>query len=111
MALYVVGFDGKWQERFRDRDEALSWAEEVAATGRVVEVVQRQFFMYRFVTGFPESEREALHARWKWASMFPGSANTVTASDNNSAHRYNSAYGGSHAGGHAHHGGGHGGGH
>lgn len=62
MASYIVGFDGKWQEKFRDRDEAISWAEEVAETGRTVEVVRRRFGAYRFVTGFPESEREALRA-------------------------------------------------
>jgi hypothetical protein len=43
VATYVVGFDGKWQETFADQEEAIEWAEEVAATGRVVEVVTRRF--------------------------------------------------------------------
>lgn len=39
MARYLVGFDGCWQEKFYDRDQAIRWAEEVAETGRVVDVV------------------------------------------------------------------------
>jgi len=35
MAKYVVGFDGRWQETFDDRDEAIEWAREVAGTGRI----------------------------------------------------------------------------
>ena len=31
----------------------------------MVEVVRRRFRLYKFVTGFPESEREALAARWE----------------------------------------------
>jgi hypothetical protein len=62
MATFIVGFDGKWQEKFRDQQEAVTWAEEVAETGRTVEVVRRRFGVYRFVTGFPESERVALKA-------------------------------------------------
>ena len=62
MATFIVGFDGKWQEKFDDRDDAVAWAEEVAATGRTVEVVRRRFGVYKFVTGSPESEREALKA-------------------------------------------------
>jgi hypothetical protein len=67
MTVYRVGFDGKWQEEFEDREEAIRWAEEVAATGRVVEVVRRRFGFHKFVTGFPESEREALEHRWETA--------------------------------------------
>jgi hypothetical protein len=63
MATFLVGFDGKWQEKFNDLEEAVTWAEEVAATGRTVEVIRRRFGFYRFVTGFPESEREALAVR------------------------------------------------
>lgn len=39
MAKYVVGFDGRWQETFDDREQAIRWAQEVAETGRVVDVV------------------------------------------------------------------------
>jgi hypothetical protein len=62
VTTFLVGFDGKWQEKFDDLDEAASWAEEVASTGRTVEVVRRRFGFFSFVTGFPESEREALAA-------------------------------------------------
>jgi hypothetical protein len=43
MATYIVGFDGKWQEKFDDREDAVDWAQDVAATGRTVEVAQRRF--------------------------------------------------------------------
>lgn len=60
---YIVGFDGKWQGKFSDREDAIIWAEEVAATGRTVEVIRRRFGVHKFVAGFPESEREALAGR------------------------------------------------
>ena len=63
MASFIVGFDGKWQEKFDKRDMAVAWAEEVAATGRTVEVIRRRFGVHQFVTAFPESEREALAGR------------------------------------------------
>lgn len=63
MATFIVGFDGKWQEKFDDEDDAVSWAEEVAETGRTVEVVRRRLGVYKFVTGFPKSEREKLKVR------------------------------------------------
>ncbi|HET7121710.1 MAG TPA: hypothetical protein VFI17_10765 [Solirubrobacterales bacterium] len=100
MATYIVGFDGKWQESFDDLTEATGWAEEVAETGRVVEVVSRRFGFHKFVTGFPLSEREALRARWAmpWlgGSMVFGDGGT-----------YGSACGGGGGGG-GHGGGGHG---
>lgn len=65
MPTFLVGFDGRWQERFNDEGEAVAWAEEVGATGRTVEVVKRRFGLYKFVTGFPESQREALSVRRK----------------------------------------------
>ncbi len=58
MAIYLVGFDGKWQEEFDTEAEAVAWAHEVAETGRVVEVVRRRFRTYKFITGFPVTERE-----------------------------------------------------
>jgi hypothetical protein len=65
MARYEVGFDGRWQETFEDRDQAIRWAEEVAETGRVVDVVlKRRFLPRRFLTAFPESERGAREAAW-----------------------------------------------
>jgi hypothetical protein len=65
MAKYEVGFDGRWQESFNSRNEAVQWAKEVAETGRIVDVAQkRRFFPRRFVTAFPESERAAREAAW-----------------------------------------------
>ncbi len=71
MATYEVGFDGRWQEAFDNLDEAVQWAQEVAETGRVVDVVQRRRFLLRkFVTAFPESELAARKAAWSvpWIS-------------------------------------------
>lgn len=64
MAKYIVGFDGRWQETFDDRDEAIQWAEEVAETGRVDVVLKRRFLPRRLLTAFPESERTAREAAW-----------------------------------------------
>ncbi len=65
MAKYEVGFDGRWQEMFDDRAEAVQWAQEVAGTGRVVDVVlKRRLLPRRFVTAFPESERAEREAAW-----------------------------------------------
>jgi hypothetical protein len=65
MARYIVGFDGRWQETFEDRGEAIQWAEEVAETGRVVDVVlKRRFLPRKLLTAFPESERAAREAAW-----------------------------------------------
>lgn len=65
MAKYEVGFDGSWQETFDDRGDAIEWAQEVAKTGRVVDVVlKRRFLPRRFLTAFPESERAAREAAW-----------------------------------------------
>ena len=107
MATFIVGFDGKWQERFRDRDEAVTWAREVAATGRTVEVARRRLGFCKFLTGFPESEREALAARWKRPPIgLFGDGGAY----GNATHHYGHAHGG-HGGGHGGGGHGHGGGH
>ena len=57
MTKYEVGFDGRWQETFDERDQAIQWAQEVAETGRVVDVIRKyRFLPFRmFVTAFPES--------------------------------------------------------
>jgi hypothetical protein len=111
MAIYIVGFDGKWQERFDEPEEAISWAREVAATGRVVEVVRRRFGLHSFLTGFPDSEREALAARWKWGWFgIGGGGGDAGGSAGAHHHHYGSAgggYGGHGGGGHGGHGGGH----
>ena len=107
MATFIVGFDGKWQEKFEDEDDAVTWAREVAATGRTVEVVKRRFGFCKFLTGFPESEREALMARWKRPPIALFGDNGAYGS---AGHSYGHAHGGHGGGGHGGHGG-HGGGH
>lgn len=100
MARYTVGFDNRWQESFDDLDEATAWAREVAETGRTVEVIARRFGFARFVTAFPESEREAIRARWKRPGLFGGFVGGDSAAA--AHHHYGHVMGG--------HGGGHGGG-
>lgn len=105
MAKYVVGYNGKWRERFSDRDEAIERAREVSESGWTVEVISRRFGFPRFVTGFPDSERESLQARW----TNPGFLGAVFGSNGSGgAHsQHGSAFGGGgHVGGG---GGGHGG--
>jgi hypothetical protein len=69
MAKFILGYDGEWREAFDDRDAAIRHAEYIATEGHVVEVVRRRFGFHAFVTCFPESEREALLARWLWDGM------------------------------------------
>lgn len=65
MAKYEVGFDGQWQETFKDREQAIEWAREVAETGRVVDVVVKRFPLFRkLLTVFPESARASREAAW-----------------------------------------------
>ena len=73
----------------------------------MVEVVRRRFGFHKFLTGFPESECEALEHRWKTAWVPWAAGDGVGGGGND----YGSAYGGH--GGHGSHGGGggHGGGH
>jgi hypothetical protein len=63
MTRYILGYESDWQETYDDEAEAIERAEEVATYGHTVEVVRRRFGFHSFVTGFPESEREALKAR------------------------------------------------
>ncbi len=70
MAKWHVGFDGRWQESFHDLDEAVEWAEEVAETGRTVDVAQRRFLIGRkLVAVFPESKWTEREALWSAASF------------------------------------------
>jgi hypothetical protein len=66
MPRYEVGFDGRWQETFDDVNEAITWAQEVAATGRTVDVIRKRRLLgsRTFVTAFPESEYAARKAAW-----------------------------------------------
>jgi hypothetical protein len=65
MAKYLVVFDGRWQGKFHNEDEAIDWAREVSETGRVVDVIlKRRLLPRKFLTAFPESERAARQAAW-----------------------------------------------
>jgi hypothetical protein len=69
MGKWYVGFDRRWQESFGDYDEAIEWAQEVAETGRTVDVARRYFLIGKmFVTAFPESERGLREAVWRAGS-------------------------------------------
>jgi len=63
MSRYRVAFDGKWQDSFRDRAEALEWARAVGDTGRLVYVV-RSGFRSRLVAVFPDSQAEEGERLW-----------------------------------------------
>jgi hypothetical protein len=108
MTTFIVGFDGKWQEKFEDRDDAIQWAREVATTGRTVEVISRRFGFCKFLTAFPESERDALAARWKRPplTLFGDGTGGGIGDAGGGHHHYGHAHGG-HGGGGGH--GGHGG--
>lgn len=71
VVTYVVGFDGRWQETFDDREQAIQWALEVSEAGRVVDVVlKRRFLPPKLLTAFPGSERATREAAWciPWTS-------------------------------------------
>ena len=111
MARYILGYESDWQEKYDDEAEAIERAEEVATYGHTVEVVRRRFGFHSFVTGFPESEREALKARWR---TLPYWFDNSSGSHGDAHHHYNSighhgGHGGGFGGGHGHGGGGHGG--
>jgi hypothetical protein len=73
MPKYEVGFDGRWQETFDDRNQAIQWAQEVAETGRVVDVILKYRLVpfRKFVTAFPDSEYAARKAAWStpWSGV------------------------------------------
>src|SRR5512144_2928235 len=43
-AKFCVAFDGQWQEDFDTLSEAVQWAQEVSATGRMTWVAERRPF-------------------------------------------------------------------
>jgi hypothetical protein len=70
MGKWHVGFDGGWKESFRDRDDAIEWASEVAETGRTVDVAQRRAVRgWKLVAVFPESERARREEIWLAATI------------------------------------------
>lgn len=64
MTTYRVAFDGKWQERFHDRAEALEWAKAVGDTGRLVYVARTGVTM-KLIAVFPEYQAEDGKVIWK----------------------------------------------
>jgi hypothetical protein len=74
---YRVGFDGKWQEKFGDREDALDWAREVGEIGRLVFVVKRGLLGTRLVAVFPEDRAREGRVAWTnrgepWVGAPPG---------------------------------------
>jgi hypothetical protein len=65
MSSYRVSFDGKWQERFDDRAEAVEWAKEVAETGRMVHVVRSRLTGNKLIATFPEGQADEGRRLWK----------------------------------------------
>jgi hypothetical protein len=66
MSAYHVCFDGKWQGKFDDRDEALEWGKVVGETGRIVHVARSRLLLYpKLVAVFPESQREDAELLWR----------------------------------------------
>ncbi|MGC1801991.1 MAG: hypothetical protein WA701_16530 [Solirubrobacterales bacterium] len=74
MAKFLVGFDGKWHEKFDSLDEAVEWAQEVSETGREVWVAERSWFgRGRLRAVFPEERRKMAEAVWDaQISILPG---------------------------------------
>lgn len=67
MRKYSVCFDGKWQGKFDDLDDALEWAHDVAETGRLVVVVRRRLILPpKLVAIFPEDQAEDGRRRWRY---------------------------------------------
>jgi hypothetical protein len=73
MTRYRVAFDGKWQGAFKERADALGWAEDVGETGRLVYVIQRRWWWWpRLVAAFPESEADRAEELWKTPRVHAG---------------------------------------
>jgi hypothetical protein len=70
-ATYRVAFDGKWQGKFEDQNEALEWASEVGETGRIAHVAASRWSPMRLLGGrrlvavFPEDRAEEGKHLWK----------------------------------------------
>lgn len=65
MALYRVAFDGKWQGKFDDKEDAVDWARAVGDTGRIALVIQRRWRGPKLVAVFPESRTDEALAMWR----------------------------------------------
>ena len=64
---YWVAFDGKWQRRFRNAEEAKDWAARQAIPDgrRWVFVVRIGLRGQRFVAAFPSEEEAEAQAWWE----------------------------------------------
>jgi hypothetical protein len=77
MATYRVAFDGKWQGKFDDREDAFDWAREVGETGRIAHVAAFRWSPMRWLVGpkmvavFPEER--AAEGRILWEARTLGS--------------------------------------
>ncbi len=65
MARYRVAFDGKWQGKFNDQEDAVGWARAVGETGRIAYVIQRRWRGPKLVAVFPESRTDEAMAMWR----------------------------------------------
>lgn len=78
LAIWDVGFDGRWQEWFYDFDEAVERAGEVAATGKRVDVARRYFLIGRklvvVLDGDGGGSGELLTRLRRWRSSFRAKA-------------------------------------
>src|SRR5262245_21829497 len=65
MATYRVAFDGKWQGKFDEREDALEWAKDVSETGRMVWVARTRLLYRDLIAVFPEDQFEEGKHLWK----------------------------------------------
>jgi hypothetical protein len=66
---YKVSFDGKWQAKFDDLEQALDWGREVGETGRMVHVVEQRLIRFpKLIAVFPEDQAEFGRRTWRLRS-------------------------------------------
>ena len=65
MSRYRVCFEGKWQESFRDLQDALDWGRAVGDTGRMVHVVKSRLLLnLKLIAVFPEAQADEAKRLW-----------------------------------------------
>jgi hypothetical protein len=63
---YKVSFEGKWQAKFDDLEQALDWGREVGDTGRMVHVVKRRVIRFpKLIAVFPEDQADEGRRLWR----------------------------------------------
>ena len=76
---YKVCFDGKWQGKFDDLDDALDWGREVGETGRLVHVAERRIVRApKLIAVFPEDQLEEGRRIWKTRMEGAGAGGSLT---------------------------------